>query len=100
MSLSGTQKSRLAVGGPGLRYDGFTDKVVPSPRGTVGPFTRLAVGGPGLRYAGFTAKGIVPEPPEEVSHGGGILRPIPKWFFFLDELLCDEEEVLIVCEFD
>lgn len=27
-------------------------------------------------------------------------RPIPKWFFFLDELLRDEEEVLMVSEMD
>jgi len=26
MSLSGTQKTRLAIGGPGLRYAGFTAK--------------------------------------------------------------------------
>ena len=81
MALSGTQKTRIAIGGPGLRYPGFTDKYAPSPRGTVGPFTRIAVGGPGLRYPGFTAKGIAPEPPEEgggQGGQGGILRPIPK----------------------
>jgi hypothetical protein len=45
------------------------------PRGTVGPFTRIAVGGSGRIYPGFTAKGEAPPPPptvqEQVGGGGG-----------------------------
>lgn len=74
MALSGTQRTRIAVGGPGLRYSGFTAKSQgPStfPRGTVGPFTRLAVAGPGLRYPGFTAKGEAPPTPTPTGQVGG-----------------------------
>lgn len=56
MSLSGSERTRIATGGPGVSYAGFAAKVAFLSRPDNGNFTRLAVGGPGMSYAGFTAK--------------------------------------------
>lgn len=62
MPLSGTQLTRIGVGGPTRAYFTFTAKPpggsgAGGPHPSVGRLTRIAVGGPGVNYFQFSPKG-------------------------------------------